>query len=690
MGLLAPLFLAGLAALAVPVAIHLTRRERGKPFRFPSLMFVEQMPFRERSRRRIRHWALLAMRMVALALLVAAFARPFARAGGLAGVGGAGPEEVFILLDQSYSMGVDDHWAQAVSRAREAALAAGAQDRVSLAAFAESPSLLVRSAPGAAPVLRALDTLETGSLGTRIAPALKLAGSVLAASPLARRRVVLISDFQRAGWQPDRDAALPAEVELETAVVGEAGAGAANLAVGGLELQHAPGQGRDRVSVRARVVSTAGGTGVPPPEARVTLSVDGTEVETVVVSVAAGGAAPVSFGAFTLASDHTQGEVRVADDVLEADNAAHFVASAGGGVRVLIWDPRGTGPSNLYLRGALEAGGASGFSVRVTGSAPSAAQLDEIDVVVLNGAAAGGGASMARLREFVAGGGGLLAVLGEGDPPGDLLPVALGRAEDAPADPRRLGFVDYDHPVFEAFSGPRAGDFSRPSFYRTRRIEAVDDPAGRVLARFDDGAPALVEARWGRGRVLIWAGGMDRLWGDFPLHPVYLPFVHRMADWLGSRGESAEWRPVGTTVDLAALAEDGLPAGAVAMAPGGGAVPIDASAPLLFLEKQGIWEVRPPGRRPEHPVALAANVDLRESDLARLDLEEFAVAAGGDRTSPEGESPAAATSAEEPSAQDIEARQSFWRWLLVGCFLLLASESLMANWLSRNRVAASP
>ena len=84
MSFLAPLFLVGLVGLAIPVIVHLTRHERGKPLQFPSLMFLERIPFQETSRRRIRHWSLLLLRLAALALLVAAFARPFVRTGRLA------------------------------------------------------------------------------------------------------------------------------------------------------------------------------------------------------------------------------------------------------------------------------------------------------------------------------------------------------------------------------------------------------------------------------------------------------------------------------------------------------------------------------------------------------------------------------------------------------------------------------
>ena len=49
-----------------------------------------------------------------------------------------------------------------------------------------------------------------------------------------------------------------------------------------------------------------------------------------------------------------------------------------------------------------------------------------------------------------------------------------------------------------------------------------------MLARFDGGAPALLERRVGSGRVLLWASTLDLSWSDLPLKPVFLPFVHRV------------------------------------------------------------------------------------------------------------------------------------------------------------------
>ena len=631
MGFLTPLFLIALAGLAIPVLIHLTRQEKGKPLGFPSLMFLRRIPFEETSRRRIRHWVLLVMRLAALGLLVAAFARPFVRGGALASVGGPGPEEVVILLDRSYSMDLGDNWSRAVSHANDIAAALRPQDRISLVTFSETPHLLHRSINDPVRVASTLDTLRTGSLATRIGPAIKLARSTLAASELPRQRVVLISDFQRTGWRPDPDATLPAGVTIEPVVMGEGGT--ANLALTDLELGRESAGNRERVTVSARLINTGAGAAAT----EVTLAIDDTDIGTATVAAPAGGAVPVTFDPFTLTHAFTRGEVRVEDAPgtgLGEDNVLHFVASPGGDLTVLILDPVGEGDSNLYLRGALGIAEGAGFTTLLLRSAPSDSQLAAADVVVLNGAPFPGGNAGDRLRTFVEEGGGLLVALGQRSTipsvHAEFLPASVGPVTEGTGG-RRLGFVDYDHAVFEAFMGPRSGDFSQAAFYRTRRLDVTD---GRVTAQFDDGTPALVEGRRGKGRILVWASGLDRFWNNLALQPVYLPFVHRVMRFLGGRGEIPHWHLAGSTVNLSTLAEAGttleIPAGAVAMEPGGGSVALDPATSLLRLDRRGVWEIRPPGERPAHPMAVAANVDVTESDLARLDVEEFVGAVGGE------------------------------------------------------------
>jgi hypothetical protein len=79
MSFLTPLFLFAGAAISIPIFVHLIQRERKRVIQFPSLMFVQRIPYQSVRRRRIRHWALLVMRCAAILMIVAAFARPFHR-----------------------------------------------------------------------------------------------------------------------------------------------------------------------------------------------------------------------------------------------------------------------------------------------------------------------------------------------------------------------------------------------------------------------------------------------------------------------------------------------------------------------------------------------------------------------------------------------------------------------------------
>jgi hypothetical protein len=77
MGFLAPALMAGLLAIAIPVVIHMINRERRETVVFPSLMFLRKVPYKSVRRQKQRHLLLLALRCLAIAIMVAAFARPF-------------------------------------------------------------------------------------------------------------------------------------------------------------------------------------------------------------------------------------------------------------------------------------------------------------------------------------------------------------------------------------------------------------------------------------------------------------------------------------------------------------------------------------------------------------------------------------------------------------------------------------
>ena len=167
MSFLTPLFLVGLAGLAIPVILHLIQKERKNVVQFPSLMFLRRIPYQSVRRRRIRHWLLLFMRLAALALIVLAFARPFLRRTEIV-AGASGAREVVILLDRSYSMGYGGKWAQAIAAAERAINGLTPADRASVVLFSSNTEVALRSAADRGRLLAAVAGVQPGAGGDAV------------------------------------------------------------------------------------------------------------------------------------------------------------------------------------------------------------------------------------------------------------------------------------------------------------------------------------------------------------------------------------------------------------------------------------------------------------------------------------------------------------------------------------------
>ena len=117
MGFLAPWFLAGFAAIGLPLWIHLLRQYRSTPHPFSSLMFFEQRTQSSIKHRRLRYLLLLSLRVLLLLLIALTFANPFVTRTS---VGASGRKMLIIGVDNSFSMRYDDHLARAKQQALQA------------------------------------------------------------------------------------------------------------------------------------------------------------------------------------------------------------------------------------------------------------------------------------------------------------------------------------------------------------------------------------------------------------------------------------------------------------------------------------------------------------------------------------------------------------------------------------------
>src|SRR5580698_5909494 len=101
MGLFAPWFLAGLVGLALPLYLHLLKKQTTTPKPVSSLMFYESRTQASTRHRRLRYFLLLSLRLLVLLLLILAFANPFINRNSAA----LGSDHlVLLVVDNSFSM----------------------------------------------------------------------------------------------------------------------------------------------------------------------------------------------------------------------------------------------------------------------------------------------------------------------------------------------------------------------------------------------------------------------------------------------------------------------------------------------------------------------------------------------------------------------------------------------------------
>jgi hypothetical protein len=673
-----PFFLLGLAALAAPVLVHLVRRTRARRVQFPALVFVRQIPQRTIRRRTLHNLLLLLLRCLALLLIVFAFTRPFFSGGRAAAEAEATPSSL-ILIDASLSMRQGDHFASAKRRAEAITSTAQAGERFALVTFGKRYEIVNRFTADTGAVRAALARLSAGFEGTDYEQALRGAESLFAEKGTSgQKRIILISDFQANGWsEANNSFKLRSDVRLIPVDVG-GDEGAANVAVTNVEAR-AVVYGQKYADKLAVHVSNFG------DEAREHLQLDfkinDQTVEKRELNLAARDNGVVEFTGFNLAEGANRCVVVLSANDFAPDNQFYFTLRRDVPSKALIVERavRARVGESFYLQSALTTGETLPYSFEVkSAGAVDPSEISSYALVILNDTGAVAGELSDSLTKYVEAGGHLIVAAG---PHADAESFNQAFQRIAPALLRErvqlergesIAITDakMDHPIFEAFQS--GGRLIRARVFGYHRSEPREQAT--VLARFEDGSPALVERNTGAsgGRVLLFTTSLDTGWTDLPLTPVYLPLVQQMVRYLGQRDEAVSWHPLGQTFTVEKGSEAGPPP---VDTPSGARLLENSLTPdgdlLVTGREPGFYRLRY-GARPDFA---AVNVDGNEGDFAKLNLDDFLAGVTGGA----GVAAEAVSANDRLSDEEIEARQRIWWPLLLLALLLLTAEAILAR-----------
>ena len=620
---LSPVFLAGAAAATVPIVLHLLKREPEARVKFAAVKLIKQAPVEYTDRRRLRELLLLALRITALVLLALAFARPFFATGAAVGTSGV----TVVALDTSYSLAAPGRFERAKQLAKAAVAKAPAGDLVGVVTFADDAEIVAKPGPDRTLASDAIEQAATGFGATRYRAALSAASQHLAGR---RGTVVVVTDLQENGWDAGDRATVPEGTAIQ---VVDVGAMPPNLAVTAVR------------PMADRVIATVHNASPRARDARVHLTIDNRPAGDATVSLGANQSAEATFAG---APRGVSAAVRVDDgEGIQADNVRY--AMLGGTSKPSVLVVSGSGDASreaFYVQHALAAGVAAdaAFQVTIAGGAQLAAwsadRLAPYAAVLLLSTRGFERRGRELLASYAQAGGGMFIAAGpevDGSVVGDVLgsgsTLRIATVEGAKPAPRVLAPADGRHPVFHAFAGNPAS-LGLVTFQHAARIGGA---ACQTLARFTTGDTALIECPAGEGRAIVIASDLDKRWNDFPLHATFVPFVQEVVRYLASaRAHAVEY--------------------------------LVGDAPAGVKRTPGIATLRDAAAGAGRTIAV--NVDPRESDPARLSVDEFQSAvtrlkdSGGSETRSE--------------ARQQEDEQHLWQYALAAMAVLLAAEGVLA------------
>jgi hypothetical protein len=649
MGFVQASMLAALAAVILPILAHLLFRRRSRPVDLGTLRFLKVAVRQETRRRWLKRWLLLALRLGCVVLLVLLFARPF-RAEL---VGGGDTGLTVVLIDRSASMArprdglrLIDH---AVRQLPEVVAQVPARSGVEVAWFDMRVEPIGASEDGRV-ALTSLEAPANLTGGTDFAAALTWAASRCAAArgsgPLS---VHVLTDLQRTGFGNLEAFTFPKDIPVHVWDVGPAGT--ANVAVTEVRPVSLMVPADHPAIVQATILNSRTEPLDQRP-VRLALANKSKVIEIpTVASAAAGASTTVTFETPPLGPGLWQGTVSVAaEDELPFDNARHVALYAAAKPRVLLLDGASRDVAALgeayFLEAALRLAPPgenvpdSPFRVNVFpyGADARVPDLGQVDVLVAANVAGFPPADAARVRAFLDRGGSAVVFGGSNLGPASAASytaaglsvgeiIGTHAARDVPF--RVSDFVG-EHAMLVPFADPQHGDLHRLTFSGCTQVAPAD--GARVLARFRDGTPLLLERQTGPTRVVWCAASVGREHGEWSRSRLFLPLVHQLVR--GAAGQAG--------------------AGPVRDLPAGGEVP--------GVRQQGeVWEVR--------------NLEPQESELERCTPEELAQRLGV-KLAANTNTPVAV--AAEGDGNELRTGE-LWPWLWLVVILFWLAEGTLAN-----------
>lgn len=697
MTFLAPLFLAALAAILIPVAIHLINFRKPRKVAFSTLAFFRELQQSTLRRLKFKRWLLLLIRATAVILLALALARPYVQ-GGNAVFSAQSPVLYGVLIDNSMGMTRIDADGPLLDQARELVLGIidNARDQDRFLIYNTHGTLLRSGTLTPVQARNLVRNMEAGPYGSLLADRYEAMTQVLRDWTGGSTSVYWIGPGTVGSIHGLQDGDL-AEAGTPVSKIVLGNDLPSNTRVTSVTVDGAVTGAGVPFTLEVEVMNTGQD---PVFNHFVSLEVEGRLAGQYQADLEPGAARRFLFEVTADEPGDLTGRVILEGDAFTADNSFYYSVQIPESRRVLLVSDAGRNTATSYIESVLRAGERTRAQLVIetisTTELAGTELMGVYDAVVLNEPEVLPDGVQEKLQLFVQSGNGLV-----------FFPSAQGSVASynrffarfnagevtgftgsygSFSAVTRLGSITRGHPVLEQIFEVEEDDdeirITRPSLYYYLRYQHSGSTSRTILrSELDD--PLLVEHSFGNGTLMLHMLGASPGWSAFPGSPLFAPLAYRTVLYAASAATSDMLQhTLGRPLDIRLSLR-------------GPMVEIDREGDLYRASSRvtttGQLQVTYPAVEwvpgiytisdGETTRSLAVNTDISESDFRALSTQELEEMLAGSIPL-QGVYRSDETGLNTLQSQIASAGfgSELWHWFLLTAFLLLLTETLVSRW----------
>lgn len=544
-----PAVLFGLLAASIPVLIHLLNLRRLKRVDFSTLNFLKELQKNKIRKIKIKQLLLLALRVLIILFLVAAFARPTLEGISIGGAASAAKTTAVFILDDTFSMSVVDNNGSYLNRAKETIkkilneLQEG--DEAALILVSDFKNEEIKPTNNFVDFLKEIESVEPKYYSGTLNAAITKASKILSASKNFNKEIYILSDFQTGRLADEKSFSDLSEILNENVKIYSfnfSGKDVFNIGIDDIKINNQIFEKDKSVSFNLTVTNYSE---KPADNVVVSLFINNERSAQQSVNLSRGESKILTIKSVIKNNGYVNIFAEIEDDDILQDNKRFTSLFIPDKIPVIIFSDEEK--DSRFIRLALTS---SENTDAINVTSKNINQISSVDISQYDAAVIITSKRINiidRIKSYIQNGGGLF-----------LMPASESTLEEFKNITEDFGLpqpvsesgktgnlnnsfsfenIDLHHPIFQNIFSDDKNKIESPDIYHHFKI--TTGGKGKNIISLIDGSTFLSEYKKGKGKVFLLNTAPVLSWSNFPLKSIFPPLIYKSIYYLASKDKSS-------------------------------------------------------------------------------------------------------------------------------------------------------